>query len=60
MLKMGLGVYDIGGTSVSYKDRTEETILGQAFRLGISYMPINGLTLAADFSDRLHLGLNIF
>ena len=55
-VKMGLGVYDIGGTSVSYKDRTEETILGQAFRLGISYMPINGLTLAADFSDRLHLG----
>ena len=31
-VKMGLGIYDIGGTSVSYKDRTEETILGQAFR----------------------------
>ncbi len=55
-LKMGLGLYDLGGTSVSYKDKTTETILGQAFKLGISYMPINGLTLAGDFGDRFHLG----
>ena len=56
-LKMGLGLYDLGGTSVSYKDKTTETILGQAFKLGISYMPINGLTLAGDFGDRFHLGV---
>tara|TARA_Y100000591_G_scaffold59523_1_gene48022 strand:- start:2704 stop:5442 length:2739 start_codon:yes stop_codon:yes gene_type:complete len=57
-LKFGLGLYDIGGTSVSYnKDKTTETILGQAFRLGISYMPINGLTVATDFGDRFHFGL---
>ena len=56
-LKLGIGIYDISGTSVSYnKDKTTETILAQAFRLGISYMPINGLTLAADFGDRFHFG----
>ena len=55
-LKLGLGLYDLGGTSVSYKDKTTETILGQAFKLGISYMPINGLTLAADFGDLYHFG----
>ena len=55
-LKLGLGLYDLGGTSVSYKDKTTETILGQAFKLGISYMPINGLTIAGDIGDRFHLG----
>ena len=55
-LKLGLGFYDLGGTSVSYKDKKSETILAQAFRLGISYMPINGLTIAADFGDRFHFG----
>ena len=55
-LKMGLGLYDLGGTQVAYKDKSTETILGQAFKLGISYMPLDGLTLAADYGDRLHLG----
>ena len=55
-LKMGLGLYDLGGTQVAYKDKSTETILGQAFKLGISYMPVDGLTLAADYGDRLHLG----
>ena len=55
-LKVGLGLYDIGGTSISYKDKIAETILGQAFKLGISYMPLNGLTVAADFGDRIQLG----
>ncbi len=54
--KLGVGLYDLGGTSVSYKDKTTETILGQAFKLGISYMPINGLTIAADFGDRVQIG----
>tara|TARA_B100000214_G_scaffold375487_1_gene362092 strand:- start:2053 stop:4785 length:2733 start_codon:yes stop_codon:yes gene_type:complete len=55
-LKLGLGLFDLGGTSVSYKDKTNEKVLGQAFKLGISYAPLNGLTLAADVGDRLHLG----
>ncbi len=56
-LKIGMGLYDLGGTQISYKeDKTSEEILGQAFKLGISYMPINGLTLAADYGDRAHLG----
>ena len=55
-LKFGFGLYDLGGTQVSYKDKTTETILAQAFKLGISYAPINGLILAADFGDRVHAG----
>jgi tetratricopeptide (TPR) repeat protein len=55
-LKMGLGLYDLGGTQVAYKDKSTEIILGQAFKLGISYMPIDGLTLAADYGDRYHFG----
>ncbi len=55
-LRFGIGLYDLGGTQVAYKDKTFETILGQAFKLGISYMPIDGLILAADYGDRLHLG----
>ena len=55
-LKIGMGLYDLGGTSVSYKDKTTEKILGQAFKLGISYMPINGLTIATDFGDRFQFG----
>ncbi len=55
-LKLGLGLYDLNGTSISYKDKTSETVLGQAFKLGISYMPINELTVAADFGDRIQVG----
>ncbi len=56
-VKIGMGFYDLGGTQISYKeDKVNEEILGQAFKLGISYMPINGLTLAADYGDRAHLG----
>ena len=55
-LKVGLGLYDLGGTSVSYKDKSTEIILGQAFKLGISYMPINGVTIACDIGDRIHFG----
>jgi len=55
-LKLGVGLYDLGGTQVAYKDKTTETILGQAFKLGISYMPIDGLILAADYGDRYHFG----
>ena len=55
-LRFGLGLFDLGGTDVSYEDKITETILGQAFKLGIAYMPIDGLTLAADIGDRYHLG----
>ena len=55
-LKLGVGLYDLGGTQVAYEDKTTEIILGQAFKLGISYMPIDELILAADYGDRFHFG----
>ena len=45
-LKLGLGLYDIGGTDVEYENKISETILRQAVRLGIAYMPLNNLTIA--------------
>ena len=60
-LRLGLGLYDLSGTSVSSRsNKVEETILGQAFKLGIAYMPIDGLTIAADIDDRLHFGAEYF
>ena len=55
-LRLGVGLYDLGGTQVAYEDKSTEIILGQAFKLGISYMPIDGLILAADYGDRYHFG----
>ena len=42
-LRLGLGVYDLGGTKVTYKEnKVDEEILGQAFKLGIeSFVNIN-------------------
>ena len=59
-LRLGLGLFDLGGTSILYKNKVEETILGQAFKMGIAYFPIEGLTLAMDIDDRLHFGIEYF
>ena len=57
-VKVGIGLYDLSGTQISFKDdKKNEEILGQAFKVGISYMPINGLNFAVDYGDRLHLGI---
>ena len=56
-LRFGFGFFDLGGTSVSYENKVTETILGQAFKLGIAYMPFDGLTLAMDVGDRYHAGM---
>ena len=56
-LRFGLGLFDLGGTSVSYENKVTETILGQAFKLGIAYMPFDGLTMAMDVGDRYHAGM---
>ena len=59
-LRLGIGLFDLGGTSVTYKNKVDETILGQAFKMGIAYFPIEGLTLAMDIDDRLHFGVEYF
>ena len=59
-LRIGYGLYDISGTNVSYKDKTEETILAEAFKLGIAYFPVEGLTVAVDFDDNIHFGAEYF
>ena len=57
-----MGVYDLGGTNVTYKqNKVDEKLLGQAFKLGIAYFPIDGLTMAMDLDDdRIHVGGEYF
>ena len=61
-IRFGLGVYDLGGTNVTYKqNKVDEKLLGQAFKLGIAYFPIDGLTMAMDLDDdRVHVGGEYF
>ena len=61
-IRFGLGVYDLGGTNVTYKqNKVDEKLLGQAFKLGIAYFPIDGLTMAMDLDDdRIHVGGEYF
>ena len=61
-LRLGLSLYDLGGTDVTYKqNKVDEELLGQAFKLGIAYFPIDGLTLAMDLDeDRAHFGGEYF
>ena len=56
-LRFGIGVFDLGGTTVSYENKVTEKILGQAFKLGIAYMPLDGFTIAMDIGDRYHTGV---
>lgn len=47
---------DIGGTSVTYDNDFTEEIMPQRLRFGAAYSPVEGLLLAADVDDRLHVG----
>lgn len=55
-LKFGLGLYDIGGTSVMYDNNVEEVILKQAIKFGVAWNPIEAMTVAMDIDDRIHFG----
>jgi len=55
-LKFGLGLYDLGGTSVMYDNNVEEVILKQAMKFGIAWNPIEAMTVAMDIDDRIHFG----
>lgn len=56
-LKLGMSVYDLNGTSVSYEDNASETILEQAVKLGIAIRPLENLVIAYDRGDRNHFGV---
>ena len=57
--KFGVGLYDLGGTSVSYKDKTVETILPEATKFGVAINPLDNLLLAFDYGDRIHAGAEL-
>ncbi|MFC2075453.1 tetratricopeptide repeat protein [candidate division KSB1 bacterium] len=55
-LGIGLTAHDLSGTSVKHDTDISEQILSQRFRAGVAVYPFDGLTLAADVDDRIHLG----
>ena len=58
-IRLGLAMYDLGGTSVTYKDRSEEIVLPEAAKIGFSIKPLENLLLAFDYGDRLHAGAEL-
>ncbi len=58
-VRFGISLLDIGGTDVSYKDKTLETVLYQASRFGIAIYPLDNLLFAFDFGDRIHSGAEL-
>ena len=57
MLRLGLSLYDLGGTNVDYENNRSETILEQALKIGIAIQPLENLKIAFDKSDRNHFGV---
>ncbi|MFC1555677.1 tetratricopeptide repeat protein [candidate division KSB1 bacterium] len=55
-LRLALVVNDLGGTSVTFDNDVTEEIYKQQFRVGAAYTPFEGLTVAADVDDRVHMG----
>ncbi len=58
-IRFGLVMYDLGGTSVTYKDRSEEVVLPEATKVGFSIKPLENLLLAFDYGDRIHAGAEL-
>ena len=58
-IRFGLAMYDLGGTSVTYKDRSEEVVLPEATKVGFSIKPLENLLLAFDYGDRIHAGAEL-
>ena len=58
-IRFGMSVYDVGGTDVSYKDKTVETILPEATKFGVAINPLDNLLLAFDYGDRIHAGAEL-
>jgi hypothetical protein len=55
-LRFAFTLQDIGGTSVKYDNNTSEKISEQRWRFGAAYTPLEGLLVAADVDDRVHVG----
>jgi tetratricopeptide (TPR) repeat protein len=55
-LRLGMMVRDIGSSGIEHDSGLREPSPTTRLRLGLGYRPVEGLTLAADIGDRLHLG----
>ncbi|MBL7046207.1 MAG: tetratricopeptide repeat protein [Candidatus Marinimicrobia bacterium] len=54
--RIGIAVYDLTGTSVTYNNSMREEVLGQRFKGGVAWLPMEGVILAIDVDDRWHFG----
>lgn len=55
-VRLGVTAQDVGGTSLKHDGGLSEPAFDAHYRLGMAAKPMDGLTVAADLDDELHLG----
>jgi len=55
-LRLAVVAQDLGGTDLQYENGVSETVYDSRYRLGLSYRPVEGLTVGMDLDDSFHLG----
>ncbi len=55
-VRLAVVAQDVGGTSLQYENGISETAYESRYRVGLSYRPVEGLTLGMDLDDSFHLG----
>ncbi|MEW6751633.1 MAG: tetratricopeptide repeat protein [Candidatus Latescibacterota bacterium] len=55
-VRLAATVHDLGGTSMEQDGGGTQTLYDAHYRLGADLRPVEGLTVAADLDDEVHLG----
>ena len=55
-LRLAVVAQDLGGTDLQYENGLSETVYDSRYRVGMSYRPVEGLTVGMDLDDSFHLG----
>jgi len=55
-LRLAVVAQDLGDTDLQYENGVSETVYDSRYRLGLSYRPVEGLTVGMDLDDSFHLG----
>ena len=55
-LRLAVVAQDLGDTDLQYENGISETVYDSRYRLGLSYRPVEGLTVGMDLDDSFHLG----
>lgn len=55
-LRLAVVAQDLGDTDLQYENGVSETVYDSRYRFGLSYRPVEGLTVGMDLDDSFHLG----